>query len=87
MKIELRRGLLRSGVVLVLAGAVYGVLAVTGSSIEAFLRWFDWLSAAPGLSGLAILIVSPLVVLLILYAVHWVYIGFAGDAKAPSNAE
>ncbi len=87
MTVHLPRGLRRLAVTLAAIGAIYAVLAVTGSDIEAFLHWFDWLSAAPGLSGLTLLILSPFVVLAALFTIHWVYTGFVDPPEGTDSPE
>ena len=81
MKTELRRGLLRSGIVISLSGAVYAIFAATGGTLGSFLRWFEFISPLPGLSGIAILAAGLVLFLLFNFVVNWVFAGFAGQSE------
>jgi hypothetical protein len=58
-------------------GVVYILVFVLGAdSLREFLKWLDFLSAAPGLSGLAILLAVPPIFLALCFALHWIILGF-----------
>ena len=65
LRTELRRGLLRSGIAISLSGAVFAILAVMSGALWNFLKWLEFLSPVPGLSGVAILAVGLMVFLLV----------------------
>lgn len=81
MKPQLRRGLLRSALAICLLSAVYAIFAATGGTLAGFLRWFDFLSPVPGLSGLVILALAPVLVLAFFFAVQWVWTGFSAQSE------
>jgi len=86
LKAGLRRGLFRSGAVISFSLALYVVLSTTGGAMLRFLRWFDFLAPVPGLSGIAILAVSPVIFLLFVFVAHWVFTGFAGRSEDRRDA-
>ena len=46
---------------------------------EAVLRWFDHLAPKPGLSGLALLALAPVLFLIVVAIGRWVSVGFARE--------
>ena len=75
---------------LVVGTLVVGVLTapVLHQQAQAFLPWFDRLAPKPGLSGLLLLGLSPILFLAAASLVAWVWAGFAnrGDA-APGGPQ
>ena len=56
--------------------AVVVVPTVFSEPVYAALRWVDRLAPMPGLSGLALLVLSPVAFLLLLAVIEWVLQGF-----------
>ena len=48
-------------------------------ALYSVLRWIDMLAPKPGLSGLLLLVLSPVVFLLLAALVRWVVAGFRPD--------
>jgi hypothetical protein len=51
-----------------------------------FLKWLEFLSPVPGLSGVAILAVGLMVFLLFVIVIHWVVVGFAKQTEEQRDA-
>jgi hypothetical protein len=84
--VTVRKGWFRvamAGAVVVAAGAAP---AAFGEALGRFLRWVDFLSAAPGLSGLAVLVLSFVAVVGAMFAVRWVVAGFSGEPRGNTSA-
>ncbi len=52
-----------------------GLLVVFHAQVDALLKWVDLLAPKPGLSGVALLVLSPAAFLLVAAIVHWVVHG------------
>lgn len=77
MTTNLPNGLMRLCLALAVSGALYlAVFVLAKEPLQRFLKWLDFLSAAPGLSGLALLVVIPVVFLAALIIAQWVILGF-----------
>ncbi|MDP6705516.1 MAG: hypothetical protein QF893_04150 [Alphaproteobacteria bacterium] len=87
MRTELQRGLLRSGIAISFSGAVLAILAAMSDALWDFLKWFEFLSPVPGLSGVTILAVSMVIFLLFVFVIQWVVTGFAEQSEEQRDAK
>lgn len=81
------RGLLRAAVALALAVALAALGVVAHVWLKDLLHWFDFLSPVPGLSGLALLALFPVLVLALFFGVTWVVAGFTGETDSGSRVD
>ena len=75
-------GWTRMLIVTACAATGYVVLALLWEELQSLLRWIDWLAPRPGLSGIALLALSPIAFMVLVAIAHWVNLGFksADDA-------
>ena len=80
IKKSLEGGWSRAGVVgLSCAGLFVLMFAGENNIFRAMMRWLEFISPMPGLSGLALLFLVPVFFLVANLAVSWIVLGFRGS--------
>lgn len=65
------------------AGVAVVIALLAGAEfVDAVLRWIDRLAPKPGLSGLALLFLSPVAFLMLLGLVEWILNGFGRSLQS-----
>ncbi len=72
----LPRGIARLGTVLALVVICAAFPETLGGAIATVLQWTEGRASRPGLSGLVLLLMSPIAFLALAYLVRWVVDGF-----------
>ena len=80
------RGVLRLAAAGGAALALVLLLVVCREPVHAALGWIDRLAPKPGLSGLALVVLSPVAFLALLGAVEWVLAGFGRSLQSVDGA-
>jgi len=70
--------------VLLVAAIGLAIFGPAGNVLYKALLWIEYLSNTPGVSGFALLMLSPLAFLAACFLVEWVVEGFASDKGTPS---